>query len=74
MKTIFYFGFGILTHLVAWGSGWFGMASAALVIFWPFYILWQLVLFMGFYVLPLVVIVIAVAYIYDRVRAMRRGH
>lgn len=40
MRTMVYFSFGILVHLIAWGGTWWGLWSVALLIFWPFYVMW----------------------------------
>lgn len=66
MKTMFYFGFGILTHLIFWGGEFYGLYSFALLVFWPFFLMWQLILLGVFYVVPVVIILLAGAYIWDR--------
>lgn len=61
MGYVFYFGFGILTHLITWGSSWFGLASLALVIFWPFYLFFWL----GLWVVVIALIVFTIAFVLD---------
>jgi hypothetical protein len=61
MGYVFYFGFGILTHLIAWGSGWFGLASLALVIFWPFFV----VFWVGVWALIIGTVIFVLAFLAD---------
>ena len=61
MNYIFYFGFGILTHLIAWGGEWYGLYSLALVVFWPFY----LIFWLGFWAILLGAVIFAVIFALD---------
>ena len=72
MGVVFYLGIGIITHLIAWGGALFGMNSMALMVFWPIFILWWIILFIGFYIIPIVVIVVAASFIYDRIQHRKR--
>lgn len=66
MNYMIYFGIGILVHLMSWGGELYGLYSIALLVFWPFFVTWHIILFLGYYVLPIVVIVLVCAYIWDR--------
>lgn len=42
MGAILYLGFGALFHWIFWGSQFFGLASVAFIILWPFFVFWYL--------------------------------
>lgn len=61
MNYVFYFGLGIITHLIAWGGAWFGLYSLALVVFWPFY----LIFWLGIWAIGLAALLFIVALMLD---------
>lgn len=60
MRILTYLAFGALIHWIFWGTAWFGVASFALLVLWPFFIIFWFWVVIAFAVVVIAVIVFIV--------------